>query len=339
MNIKKSFGKNSLVLIFSLTVTVQCISQRTTSTLETAKPLETVTATMTLKATRSLTSTIPTQGTSTVLPDFSGLDSGNYILIQSSENTSQYLYIVSTDKSVARKYSLNGNLDASADGRQLLIMKAAPQESYIYDFAEMKWSELFINGDCANASWSPDKKQIALSCINQYVGEIFIFNTTSSSMIQATNCLETDNSCSKPAWSFDGKWLSYFRNDERPGIQPRGIHVFDTSCIENNNCMNVQSEQIEANSNAVWSLNNELILSIKGTFQFLKIENGLFVSQEEISNGIEDYMDIDYSPDGEYLAYTSDGYSIYLFSRSSGKTEQIFNSNSPAQIIGWIVIQ
>ncbi|HMS00631.1 MAG TPA: hypothetical protein PKE62_15365 [Anaerolineales bacterium] len=339
MNVKKSFRKIHLILIFSLIATIQCISQQTTSTMEVPNLLETPTATLELKVTRSATSTASPQDKHTALPDFIGLDSGKYILVQSSENNSPYLYMVSTDNTVARQYSLDGNIDTSADGRQLLIMQTAPERSYLYDFAERKWSELLINGDCANASWSPDKRQISLSCINQYVGEIYIFDTISNSMFQVTNCLETDNSCSKPAWSFNGQWLSYFRNNEQSGIHERGIQVFDTGCIESDNCMDVQSELIESNSNAVWSLDNKLILFNQGAFQFLTVENDLFVLQEEIKNSVEGFIDLDYSPDGEYLAYTSDGYSINLFSPLSGKTEQIFNSNSLAQIIGWIEIR
>lgn len=333
-------GKAGVVIFLALAIISQCTSQQTRPTLEDIMPSLTSTTTLEPEIIRSPTiATTPTQGISTLLPDFNEIGFGQYILVQASVANSTYLYIISTDKTVVGNIPLDANVDSSSDGKKLLIMKAAPEPSYIYDFADKKWSELLIQGDCTNASWSPEKSRIALSCINEYVGEIYVLDTISNSTLQITNCLETDNSCSKPAWSFDGKWLSYFRNDERSGIQPRGIHVFDTGCIENNNCMNAQSEQIEANSNAVWSLKNELILSINGTFQFLKIENSLFVSQEEINNGIEDYMDIDYSPDGEYLAYMSNGFLLYLYSRTSGMSEQIFNSNSPAQIIGWIVIQ
>lgn len=336
----KMLGKIGMNLFFSLIVASQCTLQKTMPTLEISKLTLTPTTASEPEIIRSpTTTTTPTQGVSTTLPDFNGLGLGQYLLVQASVANGTFLYIISTDGTVVRNFPLDTNVDTSNDGKQLLIMKAAPTPSYVYDFTNKKWSELFIKGDCTNASWSPDKRQIAISCINEYVGEIYVLDTMSDSILQVTNCLATDNSCSKPAWSFDGQWITYVRNDERSGIHPRGVNVFDAGCIDDNNCMSVQTDLIETDSNAVWSLENELILFTKGVFQFLKMENGVYVSQEEINIGVENFMDIDYSPDGEYLVYTSDGFSIYWYSRSSGKSEVVFDSNSPVQIIGWITIR
>ena len=214
-----------------------------------------------------------------------------------------------------------------------------PSFHIMYNFENKKWRDLVITEDCLSAAWSPDKRYIALSCINGYVGEIYVFDTDSDSLFQITNCLVNDNSCSSPAWSPDGQWLSYFQNVEKSGVHPRGIRMLNTSCLKDNDCINIQTSLIESDSNAVWSLKNELLLSHNGVIQFMEMKKGEFVSNKQINTNIESFMYISLSPDEEYLIFTSGFDALTLYSRSHDTFKTIFESINSIEIIGWIVIK
>ncbi len=339
----KIFREISAVALIVIFIAAQCRAQQGSQIQETVDPLL---LTPTFEDATSIvlpptsTPSTPPDKTEIDLPDFNNLGSGQYILVQTSVDSNKYLFLLSTDKTVVRKFLSDATVGVSNDGKQLLIMRPGPNHSYMFDFVIGKWTELVIDRDCLNASWLSGEQYIALSCINDATGEIYILNTRSDSLIQITDCLEKEESCIDPSWSLDGRWLAYYRYDQGSGVHPRGVHVFDTACIESNNCMNKEIGPIESDSNAVWSVKSELILSNHGQILFLKNDNREFIQTKKIDSGTDYLNYLEYSPDGEYLLYTSHHDTILnLYSLSSDASEGIFNSNNPIRVIGWIVIK
>lgn len=329
------------------------------------QPVIVTTSTFIPESTKTpLSSTMTTTVISTVTPqanvlDFRGINSGQYVLI--GDFGEEILYIVSTDKQIVRELSLesylqldsNGMmiLDAdfavSDDGTQILIMRTSPKPSVLIDISAGNSTLLSINQDCLSASWSPDKKSMALSCLTSDIGEeIFMLDMVSGQISQVTDCHNNYKYCSFASWSPDGHWLAYYQSDERSGEHPRGIMIFDTNCFKKNNCMDEQMGLIEADSNPTWSLQNQLVYVQSGVLSYLEIENGQ-LNQVHV-NSLPDIPDsrkcetIRFSPDGNYLACIAENRtdsSVYLYSPSLNTFDLNFSSQSLSlNLIGWITI-
>ncbi len=347
MSIKNQYRRSSHCCDQRLTLTIMllvlmmgCTLQPNPPTQEVIFPSSTanISASETLLSPTSIPAT-PTDRTSINLPDFGNLSIGEYLLVQTNIDGDYYLCLISLDKTIVKKFPLDAFVSTSNDGRRLLIIQQSPKPSYSYDFRSKKWSELLIDRECFSASWSLDKQYIALDCVNDGVLEIYIFDTTSGSMLKVTDCLEKGHACGSPSWSFDGNWLAYYRDDERSGVHPSGVYIFNTKCIENNSCMSKQIGLIESKSNPVWSVDNELSLMRNGQIQFLKLENSKLDQKGSFNAGLTGSTDLVYSPDGEYLIYTSNAVTLKIYSRSLGVSETLFNAKDTIRVNGWIVIQ
>lgn len=318
------------------------------------KPVLVATPTFAPESTKTpLSSTVTAMATSTIPPQADALDlrdikSGQYVLI--GDLGEEILYIVSTDKQVVKELSLkpyNAEFAISGDGTQFLIMRRSPESSVLLDVSTSNSTLLSIDQDCQSASWSPDKKSIALTCITSDIGEeIFIFDTVSKQLSQMTECHNNYKYCSFPSWSTDGHWLAYYESDERSGEHPRGIKIVDTACFKANNCMNEQMGLIEADSNPVWSIQNQLVYVKSDILSFLEIKNGRL--DQVHASLLPDIAEnrkcgtVKFSPDGNYLACTIDNTatsSVYLYSPNSNTIDLIFSNQSLSlNLIGWIVI-
>lgn len=300
-----------------------------------------------------LLSTITAIATSTITPpadalDLSDITSGQYVLI--GDPGEESLYIVSTDKQVVKAVSLqsyNAEFAASDDGTQFLLMRPSPESSVLLNVSTGISTLLSIDQGCQSASWSPDKQFIALSCITSDIGEeIFIFDTVSKQLLQMTECHNIYKYCSFPSWSTNGHWLAYYESDERSGEHPRGIKIVDTTCFKANNCMKEQMGLIEADSNPVWSIQNQLVYVKSDFLSFLEIKDWRL--DQVYSSLLPDITEnrtcgtIKFSPDGNYLACTVHNTatsSVYLYSPNSNTIELIFSNQSLSlNLIGWIKI-
>lgn len=311
-----------------------------------------------------LASTVTAAAISTItrqadMLDLRGIKSGQYVLI--GDFGEDILYIVSMDKQIVRELSLESYLEldsngitildadfaVSDDGAQLLIMRTSPKPSVLIDIATGNSTLLSINQDCLSASWSPDKKSIAISCLTSDLeGEIFTLDTVSRQFAQVTDCHSNYQYCYSASWSTDGHWLAYYQSDERSGEHPRGIMIVDTNCFTTNNCMDAQIGLIEADSNPTWSRKNQLVYVQSGILSYLQIENGQL--NQVHANLLPDIPDsrpcesIKFSPDGNYLGCTVDGRTnsgVYLYSPSTNTFDLIFSSQSLSlNLIGWITI-
>lgn len=328
-------------------------------------PVIVVTSTLVPESTETpLSSTMTATAISTITPqadvlDFMGINSGQYLLI--GDLGKDILYIVSTDMQIVRELSLESYLEldsngitildvdfaVSDDGTQFLIMRTSPKPSALIDISTGNSTLLSLNQDCLSASWSPDKKFIALSCLTSDIGEeLFTLDTVSGQIAQVTECHNNYKYCSFASWSPDGHWLAYYESDERSGEHPRGIMIFDTDCFKENNCMAEQMGLIEADSNPIWSLQNQLVYVESDSLRYLEIENGqLNQVYENLLPNVPDSRKcetIKFSPDGNYLACTVDSRtnsSVYLYSLSSSTFDLIFSSQSLSlNLIGWITI-
>lgn len=344
----------SKIIVTLILVIIASACQQVATELPLQTPVLVATSTFAPESAKTLLSSTATAiPTSTNTPQADALDlkdikSGQYVLIE--DRGEEILYIVSTDKQVVKELSLqsyNAEFAISGDGTQFLIMRPSPKSSVLFDVSAGNSTLLSIDEGCQSASWSPDKKSIALSCITSDIGEeIFIFDIISKQLSQMTECHNNYKYCSFPSWSTDGHWLAYYESDERSGAHPRGIIIVDTTCFEANNCKNSQMGLIEADSNPVWSIQNQLVYVKSDILSFLEIRNGR-LAQVHVSllpDIVEDRKcgTIKLSPDGNYLACTIDNTatsSVYLYSPNSNTVDLIFSNQSLSlNLIGWIVI-
>lgn len=297
------------------------------------------TATSTVLPPTSMIS-IPTNDSKSFnLPDFHDLNPGQYILFKAYDKNVDNLFLLSTDKTIAKKFILDTEVGVSNDGKQFMIIQSGTEPAYILDVTTGKWTEISLGRTCLNPSWSPDKQRIAISCfINNISLEIFMLDTTSQSLVQITNCAEKGNSCIYPAWSFDGQNLAYYRYDERSGEHPRGICVLDQAHIESDTCMNEEVGPMSSDTNPVWSLDGNLIFSFDGKIKFYESGETEFLEIKSLDSGMDYLNYLEYSPDGNYLIFTSHDI-LYLYSFSTSVSEEIFDANESIINIGWVVIE
>jgi Tol biopolymer transport system component len=288
----------------------------------------------TIKPTMSVKPSSPT-----ILTEIKNLSPGQYILVYTYTDSEPYLYLLNLNKEIEKKLPITANFGISNDGTQLLIMPPKPERSYNLDLVTKEQTYIEIDGECIHGSWSPDKRFLALSCLNQSTGEIYIFDKLSGHMEQITDCLEREHSCSNPSWSFDGNWLAYFRNEERSGSHTLdGVYLIEASCVSKNNCMQNQIGPINSDTNPTWSPANELILSPFEEIFFYEIKNNTIIPRKEINSGIKNLRYIYSSPDGKYLAYAPIGNNmIYILSRSTNISESLLEGEN-ITIVGWLVV-
>jgi Tol biopolymer transport system component len=295
--------------------------------------------------------------------DFKDIKSGQYVIVGDFGSDIPFLYVISTDKQIVKSLSLESylelqpdtgskilrtNFDVSNDGTRFLVMRPSPQPSYLLDISTGKQTPLLINQECLSASWSPDKKLIALSCVTSDVGlEIFILDIVSGQISQVTNCHDNYKYCSQATWSTNGNWVAYYQGDERSGEHPHGIMIFNTSCFNMNNCSDEQMGPITADSNPAWSLQNQLVYMQSGMISYIEVKNRQYKQVRanlvpELHYADRSSEDIEFSPDGNYLACLSiNRESVYLYSPSLNKSISIVSSQNSRRldIIGWVIIK
>jgi hypothetical protein len=340
------YMKPKIFIIFMLLlITVGCEQVATKASLQKTATIATSTftpvSTKTPLSTTILATATPTDNSSRLsLPDFRNLGPGQYILFKTYEKGVDYLILLSPDKTILRKFELDKEVGVSNDGKQLMIIQSGTEPSYILDVTIGKWAKINLDRTCFNPSWSVDKIHIAVACfVNNYSLEIFILDTTSNSLVQITHCLEKENSCIYPAWSFDGQHLAYYRSDERSGEHPKGICILDSTRVESDACVSEDISPINSDTNAVWSLDGNLILAHDGEIKFFKSGEPEFQEIKSLDSGM-DYLDyLQSSPDGKYLIFTGSDNQLYIYTLPTGASEEIFDSHESIRIVGWIVIE
>jgi hypothetical protein len=359
-----------LVVIFALGVTA---CKQESAGIPTYEPLVITTSTTLPIATRTSTieptSTELATAVATVTPsekilDFTDIKSGQYVIVEDFQTEIPFLHVVSKDKQIVKSLSLESylelqhdtgsntdskllhtNFDVSSDGTQLLAMHKSPKSSVLFDISSGNSTLLSIDQECQSASWSPDKKFIALSCLtSEIAGEIFILDTVSGQISQVTDCHNDYQYCYSASWSPDGHWLAYYQSDERSGQHPQGIMIFNTNCFKNNNCMNERMGLIEADSNPIWSPQSQLVYVKSGILSYVEIKdsqpNQVHANYLPIIPADLICRTIKHSPDGNDFActtYERPKSNIYIYSPMSNTFDLIFSSgNSSLNLIGWI---
>ena len=238
---------------------------------------------------------------------------------------------------------LNANFAISGDGSRFLIMRSSPKSSYLLNLETRQWNTFEIQQKCFDATWSPDKKTIALGCFGGGLNEIYFFDMVSKSLEAVTDCTQNGDICGSPNWSTNGRWLVYARGSGRsgPATGNGGIYVIDTSCVPNKNCMDTQIGPIESDGNSVWSLDNKLLFTHSGIINSFDPKNHTYkntsIHLPDSTLGIA----IKLSPDAKYLAFSASktsGKTIYLYSIETNKSDVLLDDPSISSIIGWIVI-
>jgi WD40-like Beta Propeller Repeat len=288
--------------------------------------------------------------------DLGNIKPGQYLLAQAYEQDQDFLYFISTDKQIVQKLSLksyididsvfgghflNANFATSHDGSRFLIMRSPPKSSYLLNLETAQWDTLDIQQKCFTATWSPDNKTIALECFGGGINEIYFYDTISKSLEAVTDCTEKGDVCSLPNWSPDGRWLAYARSSGRSGPATGGLYVFDTSCVQNKNCVDTQIGPIESDSNPSWSVDNRLIFARSGIINSFDPKSRTFsktsIHVPDSTLGIA----IEPSPDGKYWAFSASktsGEIIYLYSKETNHSDVLLDDHSILWIIGWVVI-
>jgi Tol biopolymer transport system component len=271
---------------------------------------------------------------------------GQYLLVQDSE----YLYVVSEDSQVAKKLALDSSLSsdtnysASSDGTRFLILRRSPEKSYAFDLITGESTELDINQQCIDASWSPDKQLVAISCITDEMGiEINILDTVSGRLTQITHCEEIYKLCSQVAWSPDGQWLAFHQRDTRSGEHPNEIVIFPERCINSEDCADKVARFTGVNSEPNWSQKNQLVFVSSGMISYFELKGG---SPNQVSSfllpNVQSDVDVTFfrvSPDGNYVAYSPFGEpTIYLYSRLANQSKLPIKTNRTLEPIGWLTI-
>jgi len=338
MHIKNSVSKWALVLVVSFLFSCQNPSIGVAPT-STYPPIPTQngfiqTATLSVSKTPTMNMESPV---SLNRPDFADLKHGQYLLVQSYQNGIPILYVYSTDGEIAKKITFDANFSVSNNGTQLIMMLPSSRIYYSLNLQTQEMTTFNLDRDCYDADLSSDKRFFALSCLNDWTGDIYIFEKKSDSMLRITDCLEMVHSCFKPSWSPDGQWLAYYRNEEKSGIHTLdGIYLLNMACTEYG-CKK-QIGPILSDSNPIWSQNNELVVSEFGSISFFEVRDNSLIFIRKYESGIENVVSVSLSPDGEHIAFSPiDNSAIYIYSSASGAAEKLIDLDQEVLLIGWII--
>jgi Tol biopolymer transport system component len=338
MRIKNVISKWMLVLVISFLFSCQNPSVGLTPT-STYSPTPTHHSFIqTATPSDSDPSTVDTQSSvSSNPPDLTDLKQGQYLLVQSYQNGIPIHYVYSTDGEIVQKITIDANFSVSNGGTQLIMMGASSKIYYSLDLQTQEATSLNLDRDCYDANLSPDKQFVALSCLNDWTGDIYIFEKKSSTMVRITDCLEAAHSCYKPSWSPDGQWLAYYRNEEKSGTHTLdGVYLLNMTCKESG-CKK-QIGPILSDSNPTWSQNNELVVSEFGSINFFEVRDNSLILIRKNESGIENVASLSLSPDGEHMAFSPiDNSSIYIYTIASDTVEKLIELDHGVLLIGWII--
>jgi WD40 repeat protein len=109
--------------------------------------------------------------------------------------------------------------------------------------------------------------------------------------------------------------------------------------VESDICVSEEIGPINSDTNAVWSLDGNLILAHDGKIKFYKPSDTEFQEVKSLDSRMDNLDYLEYSPDGKYLIFTGYGNQLYLYSLSTGASEEIFDSHESIRIVGWVVIE
>jgi len=95
--------------------------------------------------------------------------------------------------------------------------------------------------NCQSVNWSPDGKELILSCEVDLVANLYNISLDDGTLHRITNCLPIEAYCYHPAWSPNGKWIIYTRNGTCPTPSEYwDPYVINASCLEDTlTCMDL----------------------------------------------------------------------------------------------------
>jgi TolB protein len=192
-----------------------------------------------------------------------------------------------------------------------------------------------LGGDFEPA-WSPDGKFIAFTSMRDGYMQIYLYNVDSKELKRMVETPELKH-VRQPAWSPDGKKIIYaYRRVDAYELWTMSHTGLDHEKI-------LASGSTLSNYQPVWSPDGNFILFNQQTtsdFQFPNLFSFTLDGEKlrQIYLGLPSIEDVDYSPDGIWIAYESGGgrsYHIYYSTPSGGgqsriTTEDEFEDFDPA---------
>lgn len=278
--------------------------------------------------------------TPTLAPTYTGGGTGE-IAFASMQNGIPQIFLINTDGSNPQLLvqDLNGACQPawSPDGKKLVYIAPCadksdlyPQSSlYVLDLETGKTSSLPASpGGSFEPAWSPDGTKIAFTSIFNNLPQICLIDLNNQAITRLTTASGNVQS-RQPAWSPAGKQIVY--TVRRFNLQ----QIWTMNADGTNQVQLVRSGGGASDYMPAWSPDGSFILfsetNENATAPSILMRFVLSTQKVEAVSGPLQVVDVNFSPDGKWIAYeTSDtkNQDIYINSLSGGKPQRM--TTSPA---------
>jgi WD40 repeat protein len=231
------------------------------------------------------------------------------------------------------------------DGSVVTFWEAPPPslESTLYLLGLRDGQVTTLLGPLARASgnaWSPEGDRIAVTI----EGAIELVSVYSGQRTPLLDCrsMEGAGGCYVHAWSPDGNWLAYTLAIGRSGPRDsrEGIYLLDTTCIPRPSDCPGQTWGPIARSEgaAAWSPEGRLLaIGAEERVVFFDVETWSVVREQPAPSQTQ-WSTLEWSPDGEWLAYNHD-LEVWLLSPETGERRLLFTGPTWSEyVVFWLAV-
>ncbi len=270
--------------------------------------------------------------TPTPINGYRDLPDGEYIVYYSGDHS---VGVLSLDGQLQQTLIYGySDISLSPDGRHLYFVPDRWHNPLLINLETMEQEELpFLKG-CTHVSLSPDGKYLLGSCdkIDQS-SEIYLFSRDGKQKTQLTFCYNNGLDCVAPAFTPDGRWISFYKGPWGAVQSPLiGFYLMDRTNMEFYGPFNISND-------VIWAKNSKYLAGSWTGFLTLYEWTGQTLLQMRELDKVKSFMfgDWAWSEGSDRIAY-SDGGTISIVDVKEGTTSVVKDFDRDVYVLGWIKI-